>query len=501
MVTRMKVSQVKRRVKQRSERKSRHNNKANLVRSRKQRARKTARKMMRGGAEETINIGIQQSGDANVVVKDAISLKFSHRLIRNDTLFMSIDIDIYKGDVRKLLNFLFHIDGFDPNKTHNQTFLMGLADYPGREKTKKAALNRVTNDCIDVDNVKSQVQELINQTFSKINLCNLEIELIQGKNDITFIVKKYHRMKVDKTSCKNKISFPIDRYYPTLEFAGSKSGFMGSRDGDDYMDFNTGDVYTYDENQFENQFLERDEQKNLKKNLFTFTVKDKTIDVLKSELNKLNPIMVINEDPTTAAIEEQKNKEAAEAAKQAEEAVKQAEEARKTDAETNFDRVSDNKVKDKNKLKEAIKVISSFISWIIKWRQKNNYDDWVIDWYNRSKYDTIEKKLEEFSKKRQEINKEFESEYTPQERDKITESLKICRQEYHKFTNDANDAKIFREYLNSMNSMSMNYDYYYKIAQGLREYLNLNDKYVEDYAKNEITALWNQVFDMPYDSD
>jgi hypothetical protein len=468
----MKVSQVKRRIKRRSERKSRHNNKANLVRSRKQRARKTARKMMRGGA-----------GDTNVV-DDAISLKFSGK----DKLFISIDINKHQGDVRRTLDLLFHIDGFDPIKTHNQTFLMGLADYPGRKKTTELALDEVTNGgCGDVhDEAKTKVKKLIDKTFSTVNVCNLEIELKEVNGDITCIVKKYHRMKIGETSCmwKEIESGPGDvrdwrvldvhtkgLYYPKLEIADSNpKGLLGLGGGVDYMDTITGKVYR--------------DQKN---NLFTFTVKGKTIDGLKSELINLKSI--------TPAIEEQKNKEAAEAA------VKQAEEARENNPETKFDRVShNNNVKDKDKIKEAIKVISPFISWIIKWRQKNNYDDWIITWEEKSKYKPIEEKLEEFSKKRQEINKEFESEYTPEERDKITESLKICRQEYyHKFTKHANDAKIFRKYLKSMISMSMNYDY--KIDYGLREYFNLNDNYVEDYAKNEITALWNQVFYMPYDYD
>jgi hypothetical protein len=487
----MKVSQVKRRIKRRSERKSRQNNKANLVRSRKQRARKTARKMMRGGAEETINIGIQQVGDANVV-DDAVSLKFSDK----NKLVMSIDIDKYKGDVRKLLDLLFHIDGFNPIKTHNQTFLMGLADYPGRERTKQAALEYV-RFCRDVYNeAKTNVQELIDKTFSTVNVCDLEIELKEVNGNITCIVKKYHRMKIGETSCvyhMHKIdkygprtveSNPVDLYYPRLEFADSNPRFMGIG-GVDYMDSNTGDVYRKQQN-----------------NLFTFTVKGKTIENLKSELNNLNSIMVINdEDPTTAAIEEQKTKKAAEAeeqkTKEAAEAEEQktkeaaaAEEARKKKAETEFDEVYvKNDVKDN--LKEAIKVISPFIEWIKDWRQKNNYNEWVIDWREKNYY---KKKEEgEFVKKREEINKEFESKYKQEERDKITESLKICRQEYQKL--NTNNRKIFHEYFNSMNYGKHRYPSF-GLGQ-FDEYLELKDK----DAVNEIIALWNKVFYMPYDYD
>jgi hypothetical protein len=458
----MKVSQVKRRIKRRSERKSRQNNKANLVRSRKQRARKTARKMMRGGA-----------GDANVV-DDAISLKFSGK----DKLFISIDIDKYKGDVRRTLDLLFHIDGFNPIKTHNQTFLMGLADYPGRERTKQLTLTEVTNgDCGDVyDGPKTKVQKLIDNTFSKVNVCDLEIELKEVNGDITCIVKKYHRMKIGETYCRVKEieSGPGDNYkvlnvytkglfYPKLEFADSNpKGLLGVGGGVDYMDSITGSVY-----------------RNEKNNLFTFTVKGKTIENLKSELINLKSI--------TAAIEEQKTKEAAEAEEQKTKEAAEAEEARKKKVETEFDKVSPNN----NDFKEAIKVISPFISWIIDWRQENNCK------YN---YNTDE---EEVIAIRNKINEAFETKYTPEERVNITNSLKICRKEYRKllvkefhqpiFTSYQ---EIFREYFKSMYSMNYIrehqalYNLYLAGLEKFDKYLILEDK----DAVNEITALWNTVF-------
>ncbi len=463
----MKVSQVKRRIKRRSERKSRHNNKANLVRSRKQRARKTARKMMRGGA-----------GDANVV-DDTISLKFSGK----DKLFISIDIDKYKRDVRKLLDLLFHIDGFDPIKTHNQTFLMGLADYPGRKKTTELALNGVTNGGCG-NEAKTKVQKLIDKTFSTVNVCDLEIELKEEVNgDITCIVKKYHRMKIGETSCVWKSivvsdqsdpyvvrdysvlkEYTKDLYYPKLEFADSNpKGILGTGVGGgvDYMDTITGYVY-----------------RNEKNNLFTFTVKGKTIENLKSELINLKSI--------TAAIEEQKTKEAAEAEEQKTKEAAQAEEARKKKAEKEFDRVYPTN----NNFKEAIKVISPFISWIIEWRQDTKND------YNYKNEDEV-------IAIRDKINKAFESNYTQEERDNITKSLKLCRDEYKKLLRkksqnmyDDNYQEIFREYFESMYSMNYIHKHqglYNRYLGGLENF----DKYIrlkDNDAENEITALWNTVF-------
>jgi len=179
-----------------------------------------------------------------------------------------------------------------------------------------------------------------------------------------------------------------------------------------------------------------------------------------------------NEDPTTAAIEEQKTKEA--------------EEERKINAEKEFDRVYPNN----NDFKEAIKVISPFISWIIEWRQdtENNYN-----YKNKDEVIAI----------RDKINKAFESNYTQEEMDNITKSLKLCRHEYKKLLNEQrqnintnNYQEIFREYFESMYSMN-----YIHKHQGLyNQYLGGLDKFdnyliLEDKnAENEITALWNTVF-------
>lgn len=209
MVTRTKVSAVKRRIKRRSERKSRHNNKANLVRSRKQRARKTVRKIMKGGEGEgeTIKLKLVEHSKPNEG-KDAVTLTFTERkkfFGGTDTiLHMSVDLNNYKGDIRELLHHLFAIDGYEPDNYGRKTFLLGLADEPERDRVKKAteyAINReCNNNNLGIENEKNDesLSTIVshNEVVSQTKKCDLEIKLVEENGKINFTVNKYHRMKL-----------------------------------------------------------------------------------------------------------------------------------------------------------------------------------------------------------------------------------------------------------------------------------------------------------------
>lgn len=310
MVTRMKVSAVKRRVKRRSERKSRHNKKANLVRSRKQRGRNTARKVMRGGEHETIQISIH--GQYGKLQENAVTLKLSDKLMsKNKKLLMSVDLNKFKGDVRNLLNKLFTIDGFNRDTTHSRTnFLVGLADEPAREGVTQWANEYVNRYCNDNnpninfndrnnDKVRTEMDRLIDETLLPTKTCDIEIELFENNGDITFTVQNYHRMKIRNiqrdcnqyTKIEEKYNHGIvdengnsrvtriphittykNQYlfYPKLEFASANPDIGGI----DYFDYEAAkrnddsEVTVYDK----------------KDQTFTFTVKSKTIDDLKKEL-------------------------------------------------------------------------------------------------------------------------------------------------------------------------------------------------------------------------
>ena len=125
---------------------------------------------------------------------------------------MSVDINVYQGHVSTLLHSLFKIHMWDTHLMNN--FLLGLADYPGREATKECALEEVNND-----DEKNKVEEEINKTFNKINSCVLEIEIVntyQNKQFIRFEVKNYHRLKVGFTG---SLFSKIRHYYPMVEYA------------------------------------------------------------------------------------------------------------------------------------------------------------------------------------------------------------------------------------------------------------------------------------------
>jgi len=171
--------------------------------------------MRGGGAKEVIIIKFKK--ETGLV--PAVVLTFSEK---NDKLSMSVDINVYQGNVITLLHSLFNIYGWGYTNVMGN-FLLGLADYPEREETKKCALEKVEN----YDDKKKEVEQKINKTFDKIKSCDLEIEIdntYDVKKFIRFEVKKYHRIKVGFTGGL----FGSINYYPMVEYADPfKDGLTG----------------------------------------------------------------------------------------------------------------------------------------------------------------------------------------------------------------------------------------------------------------------------------
>ncbi len=305
---------------------------------------------MKGGADETIQISIHDK--YNNKKENAVTLKFSDK-----KLLMSVDLNIFKGDVRNLLNELFTIDDFDRETTHSKNkFLMGLADHPARSKTMAKALDYASyrsssnqKTCGNPEEAAKKINEKTKDILS-VTTCQLEIELSEQNGNIVFTVTKYHRMKIRTTTCKNigweknyvngkrrdlQINVDIELFYPYLDFASSKP-LLG---GIDYIDYEGGINIL---------------KKGQEDNLFTFTVKN-TIENLKQNL-KQKSIMVDTEgELTTAQDETRKDNEAAEkAAKEIERAKinKEKEEARiKMEEEARNKRIEEIRLKNEKEEK------------------------------------------------------------------------------------------------------------------------------------------------------
>jgi hypothetical protein len=229
---------------------------------------------------------------------------------------MSVDLNIFKGDVRNLLNELFTIDDFARETTHSKNkFLMGLADHPARSKTIDKALDYASyniNDnktCESPEEAAKKIKEKTKDILSDTT-CQLEIELSEQNGNIVFTVTKYHRMKIRTTTCKNigwervhfngksqdrPINVDIELFYPYLVFASSNP-FLG---GIDYIDYEVG-----------SDILKKGQEDNL----FTFTVKDTTIEDLKPNLKQKSIMVDTQGELTTVEVEKKKEEEAAEKA-------------------------------------------------------------------------------------------------------------------------------------------------------------------------------------------
>ena len=384
---------------------------------------------MRGGDPNVIEIPIADTLGRVNHTTPAVTLHFSDK----PKLFISIDLNKYKGDVRTLLHHLFNIDGFNRNTTHNiDKFLLGLADHTARIKNVETVQNYVKKCNKDTQNKINDKNTIFEDTDTyKKQKCDLEIELTEKKGDIIFEVKKYHRIKFGTIDCMvgnlvDECEFDDedysvipdscrsvykgekkegDCYYPILEFADANP-FFGF--GIDYIDYRS--------STHRNQIFKK-RQSNISK----FTVKNKTIAELKGMLPK---IIVLDKDgePSTIELEDAKREEEKKAKKKNEEMKFQQqkdEEARKkaeidkanTDFNTMFGNFNGEEGANFESLKKAMEDVKDFTKFVLDWKRENTSNGYSSEVY------------EQVLQKHEELNTAVQNSYT--KLNEIVDSLQL----------------------------------------------------------------------------
>ncbi len=410
---------------------------------------------MKGGAE-TIQIFISNSQGTVDNSKPAVTLTFSDikSLSKKQKLLMSVDLNKFKGDVRKLIDFLFEIKGFD-SKTHSRTkFLVGLADEPAREgvtQWAKTYVNKYCNDKnpninfhdINNDKVRTEMDRLIDETLLPTKTCDIEIELFENNGDITFTVQNYHRMKirniqkdcnhydrikktyndsiVDENGNPQETRIPhITRYekenlfYPKLEFASAKPA-IGGIDYFDYEAMNRKDgskVIVYEK----------------KDQTFTFTKANSTIESLKTSLKEKTIMLDTNGEFTTPKDEEQKKSDA-EAAENA-----------RIESENQFSKILEERRKNEAERIKQLSVSSNTRFEGLKDDRKFVEDDEEFERLKKAISDTKEfmdlvnehktHESKAWTEMLEPLKTAVSTKYTEQQIPEIEESLKIFREKY-----------------------------------------------------------------------
>ena len=132
MKTKMKISTERRRIKRRQERVS--HKKLRMLRSRKY-ARKTAKKVMRGGIIGSTDkkINVKTGG---LVVKEAFILSFRRGFIKRNTLDLELKIDLtkFQYNISLLFNELLRKLTNNPTYTLPRSYESEFFDIPNRER-------------------------------------------------------------------------------------------------------------------------------------------------------------------------------------------------------------------------------------------------------------------------------------------------------------------------------------------------------------------------------
>jgi hypothetical protein len=509
MATRIKASAMRRRVKRRGERTSYKKKVNKTLRSRKQRGRNTVRKVMKGGAE-TISIFISNSQGTVDSSKPAVTLTFSNVLLsKNKKLLMSVDLNQFKGDVRKLIDFLFKIDDFNRDTTHSRTnFLVGLADVPAREGVTNWAKNYVNGYCNDNDKninfedenndkVRAEMEKLIDETLLPTKTCDIEIELSENKfGGITFTVKNYHRMKIGKIqkdcnhydrieqrenpgvrdSRGNYQVIPIPHitkyekqylFYPKLEF-DSANPMRGEIDYFDYEAMERNDDSTV-------IVYGKTNQKS------TFTKANSTIESLKTSLKGKTIMLDKNGEFITPKDEEQKKRSDAEAAEKArkasEEQIKYLEERSKKEAEKRIQLSESSKKKfEELKTLKGLNGDSDFVTT----KEFERFKKAISDTKEFMNFLDYSKKNEgkDWPEMLEHLKTAVSTKYTKEQITEIEQSLKIFREKYCKLPLRS-DGKVIEEILYNYYTYTLGSEFFY-----LRGYLATLSRY-----DSEINAL------------
>ena len=206
--------------------------------------RKSVKKVMRGGEPPIIHEIFLADKPSTPVIKLTISLPkgiFSSKYTFN----IEINLDLYKGDVRKLLKILFESGGglvdFDPNDEKIRSrFLLGLADIPEQDGTIDWAVIQADEKGV----IQSMIDDIKNKANqAKSGRCFIEMEANKG----SFTVKKYSQISYNTTDvvfnrhCTNNdrnegycaptgmVRIRETLYYPVLNPEG-KNNFWGRFD-------------------------------------------------------------------------------------------------------------------------------------------------------------------------------------------------------------------------------------------------------------------------------
>ena len=206
--------------------------------------RKSVKKVMRGGEPPIIHEIFLANNNVSPVITLTISLPkgiFSSTYTFN----IEINLDLYKGDVRKLLKILFESGGglvdFDPNDEKIRSrFLLGLADIPEQDGTIDWAVIQADEKGV----IQSMIDDIKNKANqAKSGRCFIEMEANKG----SFTVKKYSQISYNTTDvvfnrhCTNNdrnegycaptgmVRIRETLYYPVLNPEG-KNNFWGRFD-------------------------------------------------------------------------------------------------------------------------------------------------------------------------------------------------------------------------------------------------------------------------------
>jgi hypothetical protein len=442
--------------------------------------RKSARKVMRGGllnaTVKSVNIKVEQD-----VVSEAFTLSFRKSFTnRTNTVVLELVVDInkYEGSVSLLLNALLsELSGTE----YELNLGSKLFDHITRKHgiSGNSTLLKYTSDTF-YDKFKDKIctgiyedwDNAVNDLYGKSKMRELsqrEISIDNIENEIK---------KMEKTN-NSKVNFNISIENGKITIKDVKKSTIFCNSATVTLDWNYGQpAGTAKVGNFCKYVS--DEDTEVKSGYIT-TASNITIDSILSKLNEIQEIHVTKfqeekrkAEEAAAAIAEQAKK-AAKAKADAEEAA--ANEVKRVAAEKKFDEEFPSE--SKKELKEAIGNISEFTSWIKDWKEKRNKQP---NSYHHSN-ETIVIQI------RSEISKAFLSGYTEEQRTKITESLRLCRQTYQKLSK--NEDEIFINYFNTIVS-----DYVLQYA--LKKYLELSDYNIKEYSKdndNELTALWRTVFE------
>jgi len=200
----MKISTERRRIKRRQERVS--HKKLRMLRSRKY-ARKTAKKVMRGGlllgTDKKINV---KTG--GLVVNEAFILSFRKGIIKRNTLDLELNIDLtkFRGKISLLFNELLRKLTNNPTYTLPSRYESAFFDIPNRnmwignnQNTINSAQQIVTNDRYQFQGIyrndDGDVQSLIkNSEWGKVYDREIKVEKISEE------INKLRSIKVSKVS-------------------------------------------------------------------------------------------------------------------------------------------------------------------------------------------------------------------------------------------------------------------------------------------------------------